>query len=57
MVRALGEQVTGFSVGDRVFGRARGTHSEQVLFDAAHLKDGFSSWVEKGGPVEQIEKK
>lgn len=26
-------------------------------FAAAHLKDGFGSWVKEGGPVEQIEPK
>lgn len=26
-------------------------------FDAAHLKDGFSSWVKAGGPVEFPEEK
>ncbi|MFK7955295.1 MAG: zinc-binding alcohol dehydrogenase family protein [Lysobacterales bacterium] len=37
VVREVGPGVTEFSQGDRVFGRARGTHAEQVLFDAAHL--------------------
>ncbi len=36
-VAALGDGVSGFNVGDRVFGRARGCHAEQVLFDAEHL--------------------
>ena len=36
-VAALGEGVTGFAIGDRVFGRARGCHAEQVLFDFEHL--------------------
>ncbi len=36
-VAALGEGVSGFAIGDRVFGRARGCHAEQVVFDAAHL--------------------
>lgn len=36
-IAALGEGVSGFSVGDRVFGRARGCHAEQVLFDVEHL--------------------
>lgn len=36
-VEALGEGVTGFSVGQRVFGRARGCHAEKVLFDAEHM--------------------
>ncbi|MEZ5500836.1 MAG: zinc-binding dehydrogenase [Steroidobacteraceae bacterium] len=37
VVAALGDGVTGFKPGDRVFGRARGSHAEQVLIDAAHL--------------------
>lgn len=36
-VERVGAGVTGFQPGDRVFGRARGAHAEQVLFDAAHL--------------------
>lgn len=36
-VVGLGEGVTGFESGQRVFGRARGSHAEYVLFDAAHL--------------------
>ena len=36
-VAALGAGVTGFALGDRVFGRARGCHAEQVLFDVEHL--------------------
>lgn len=30
---------------------------QDMGFDAAHLKDGFSTWAEKGGPVEPVEKK
>ena len=26
-------------------------------FEAAHLKDGFSSWAEMGGPIEPVERK
>jgi len=37
VVSAVGESVTGFAAGDRVFGRARGCHAEQVVFDAPHL--------------------
>jgi NADPH2:quinone reductase len=37
VVASLGEGVTGFEVGQRVFGRARGAHAEYVLFDARHL--------------------
>jgi NADPH:quinone reductase-like Zn-dependent oxidoreductase len=36
-VMALGAGVSGFEVGQRVFGRARGSHAEQVVFDARHL--------------------
>lgn len=45
VVEALGPNVTGFSVGDRVFGRARGSHATHVLFDAPHtlpLPDNLS---------------
>ena len=37
IVRSVGEGVDGVFVGDRVFGRARGCHAEQVLFDEEHL--------------------
>lgn len=37
IVRALGVGVSGFDVGQRVFGRARGSHATQVLFAAEHL--------------------
>ncbi|MEM8957971.1 MAG: rhodanese-like domain-containing protein [Pseudomonadota bacterium] len=30
---------------------------QDMGFDAAHLKDGFTSWVKQGGPVEMPEKK
>jgi NADPH:quinone reductase-like Zn-dependent oxidoreductase len=36
-VMALGPGVDGFTVGQRVFGRARGSHAELVVFDAQHL--------------------
>ena len=29
---------------------------QDMGFEAAHLKEGFSKWAEKGGPVETIEK-
>ncbi|MEM9350349.1 MAG: rhodanese-like domain-containing protein [Pseudomonadota bacterium] len=29
---------------------------QDMGFEAAHLKDGFTSWVEAGGPVETAEK-
>lgn len=29
---------------------------QEMGFEAAHLKDGFSSWVTAGGPVEAVEK-
>jgi len=37
VVTAVGAGVTGFEPGQRVFGRARGSHATQVLFDAGHL--------------------
>ena len=37
VVAECGEGVTEFEPGDRVFGRARGSHAEAVLFDADHL--------------------
>lgn len=30
---------------------------QDMGFEAAHLKDGFTSWEKEGGPVEQVEKK
>ncbi|MEM1074040.1 MAG: rhodanese-like domain-containing protein [Pseudomonadota bacterium] len=30
---------------------------QDMGFDAAHLKDGFSTWAERGGPVDQVDKK
>ncbi|MCV3274186.1 rhodanese-like domain-containing protein [Roseobacter sinensis] len=29
---------------------------QDMGFEAAHLKEGFSTWAEKGGPVEPVEK-
>lgn len=28
---------------------------QDMGFEAAHLKDGFSDWVAKGGPVEKVD--
>ena len=30
---------------------------QDMGFEAAHLKEGFSTWAEKGGPVEPVDKK
>ena len=30
---------------------------QDMGFEAAHLREGFSTWVEQGGPVETVEKK
>lgn len=37
VIAGIGEGVTGCRSGQRVFGRARGSHAEYVLFDAVHL--------------------
>ena len=37
VVEAIGRGVTQFAVGDRVFGRARGSHATHVLFDEVHV--------------------
>ncbi len=45
VVEAVGEGVTEYKPGDRVFGRARGSHAEQVLFHVDHtmkLPDNMS---------------
>jgi NADPH2:quinone reductase len=36
VIEAVGRDVSGFAVGDRVFGRARGSHATHVLIDALH---------------------
>ncbi|WP_439486705.1 zinc-binding dehydrogenase, partial [Blastomonas fulva] len=54
VVEAVGEGVTGFKVGDRVFGRARGSHAEAVLMDAVlamHMPDSMSFTDAAGIPV------
>jgi len=54
VVTALGAQVRGFEIGARVFGRARGSHAEQVLFDAEHalpVPDGLSMTEAAAIPV------
>ena len=47
-----------------VFHCASGWRSAQTVatlldmgFEAAHLREGFSSWVEEGGPIEQVPEK
>jgi NADPH:quinone reductase-like Zn-dependent oxidoreductase len=47
-VDALGDGVSGWRVGDRVFGRARGAHAEYVLIDAPHAlpMPAALDWVE-----------
>ncbi len=30
---------------------------QDMGFEAAHLKEGFSTWADKGGPVQPVEKK
>ena len=45
IVEAVGPGVTSVAVGDRVFGRARGSHATHVLFDEVHtlrLPDSLS---------------
>ena len=37
VVEEVGDGVSGFEKGQRVFGRARGCHAQQVLFEAEHL--------------------
>lgn len=37
IVQAVGEKVTDYAVGQRVFGRTRGCHAELVLIDQEHL--------------------
>lgn len=52
VVEALGPGVSGFAVGDRVFGRARGSHATHVLFDVGHalpLPDALS--FEQGAAI------
>ena len=52
VVDAVGPGVNEFAVGERVFGRARGSHAEQVLFDVVHtlpLPDGLT--FEQGAAI------
>jgi len=37
VVEEVGNEVTQFEIGQRVFGRARGSHAEATLFDVEHL--------------------
>jgi tumor protein p53-inducible protein 3 len=37
VIEELGPDVADFRIGDRVFGRAQGSHAEQALFDLDHL--------------------
>jgi NADPH:quinone reductase-like Zn-dependent oxidoreductase len=37
VIESLGANVKDFAVGQRVFGRARGCHAQQVLFDREHM--------------------
>ena len=52
-VRAIGDGVDGFAVGDRVFGRARGCHAEQVVLTGRSLivKCPSESTVSASRPV------
>ncbi|MBK6596726.1 MAG: zinc-binding dehydrogenase [Proteobacteria bacterium] len=53
-VEAVGAKVRGFALGDRVFGRARGSHAEMVLFDAEHtlpVPDGLDMTAAAAIPV------
>jgi NADPH:quinone reductase-like Zn-dependent oxidoreductase len=54
IVEAVGPGVTQFAVGDRVFGRARGSHATHVLFDEVHtlrMPDGLDFVAAAAIPV------